>query len=296
MFKGSIVALITPFKNNKVDEDSYISLIHHHLKNGTSGLVPAGTTGESPTLNNKEHERVIELCVKESKGKIPVIAGTGSNSTEEAVSLTKYAEKIGSNAALVVTPYYNKPTQEGLYQHFKSINDNCSIPIIIYNIPPRSVVDMSVDTMARLFELKNIVGVKDATGDLNRVIKQKDKMGPDFIQLSGEDDTALEFNMRGGVGCISVTANIAPKLCSEFQETLENKNNNESILKAKEINNKLMPLHKSLFIESSPSPVKYGASLLRLSSAEVRLPLVKVTDETKKVVKSAMLHANLISQ
>ena len=197
MFKGSIVALITPFKNNKLDVDCYISLIHHHLKNGTSGLVPAGTTGESPTLNHKEHEKLIELCVKESKGKIPVIAGTGSNSTEEAISLTKYAEKIGSDAALVVTPYYNKPTQEGLYQHFKAINDNCSIPIIIYNIPPRSVVDMSVDTMARLFELKNIIGVKDATGDLNRVDQQKKKMGPDFIQLSGEDGTALEFNMRG---------------------------------------------------------------------------------------------------
>ena len=214
MFKGSIVALITPFRDNKLDEECYVSLIHHHIKNDTSGLVPAGTTGESPTLSHKEHERVIELCVKESKGKIPVIAGTGSNSTDEAIKLTKYAEKIGADAALVVTPYYNRPTQEGLYQHFKSINDNCSIPIIIYNIPPRSVVDMSVDTMARLFELKNIIGVKDATGDLDRVDQQKNKMGPDFIQLSGEDATALEFNMRGGVGCISVTANIASKLCS----------------------------------------------------------------------------------
>ena len=191
MFKGSIVALITPFKNNKLDEDCYISLIHHHLSSGTSGLVPAGTTGESPTLNHEEHERVIELCVKESKGKIFVLAGTGSNSTEEAISLTKYAEGIGANGALVVTPYYNKPTQEGLYQHFKAINDNCSIPIIIYNIPPRSVVDMSVDTMSRLFELKNIIGVKDATGDLNRVDQQRKKMGTDFIQLSGEDGTAL---------------------------------------------------------------------------------------------------------
>ena len=185
MLKGSIVALITPFKNNKLDEDAYISLIHHHLKNGTSGLVPAGTTGESPTLSHNEHERVIELCVKESNGKIPVIAGTGSNSTEEAVALTRYAEKIGADAALVVTPYYNKPTQEGLYQHYKAINDNTSLPIVIYNIPSRSVVDMSVDTMAKLFELKNIVGVKDATGDLNRVDQQKEKMGPDFIQLTG---------------------------------------------------------------------------------------------------------------
>ena len=294
MFKGSIVALITPFKNNKLDEDSYITLIHHHLKNGTSGLVPAGTTGESPTLTHEEHERVIELCVKESKGKIPVIAGTGSNSTAEAISLTKYAEKIGANGALVVTPYYNKPTQEGLYQHFKAINDNCSIPIIIYNIPPRSVVDMNVDTMARLFELKNIIGVKDATADLNRVDEQKKKMGPDFIQLSGEDGTALEFNTRGGVGCISVTANVAPKLCSEFQEASTAKNNSNLLAKAKEINEKLIPLHKSLFIESSPSPVKYAANLLNLCSDEVRLPLVKVTEETKKAIKSAMSYANLI--
>ena len=294
MFKGSIVALITPFKNNKLDEDCYISLIHCHLKNGTSGLVPAGTTGESPTLNHKEHERVIELCVKESKGRIPVIAGTGSNSTDEAISLTKYAEKIGADAALIVTPYYNKPTQEGLYQHFKAINDNSSIPIIIYNIPPRSVVDMNVDTMARLFELKNIIGVKDATGDLNRVNQQKKKMGPDFIQLSGEDVTALEFNMRGGVGCISVTANVAAKICSEFQEASISKNNSNLIAKAKQINDKLTPLHKSLFIESSPSPVKYAASLLKLCSDEVRLPLVKVTEETKKTIRSAMTHANLI--
>ena len=294
MFKGSIVALITPFRNYKLDEECYISLIHHHIKNGTSGLVPAGTTGESPTLNHEEHERVIELCVKESKGKIPIIAGTGSNSTYEAISLTKYAEKIGADAALVVTPYYNKPTQEGLYQHFKSINDNCLIPIIIYNIPPRSVVDMSVDTMARLFELKNIIGVKDATGDLNRVDQQKKKMGPDFIQLSGEDGTALEFNMKGGVGCISVTANVAPKLCSEFQEASTAKNNSNLLAKAKEINDKLIPLHKALFIESSPSPVKYAASLLNLCSDEVRLPLVKITEETKKAVKSAMSHADLI--
>ena len=294
MFKGSIVALITPFKNNKLDEDCYISLIHYHLKNGSAGLVPAGTTGESPTLSHEEHEKVIELCVKESKGKIPIIAGTGSNSTNEAISLTKYAERIGANAALVVTPYFNKPTQEGLYQHFKSINDNCSIPIIIYNIPPRSVVDMSVDTMSRLFELKNIIGVKDATGDLNRVDQQRKKMGPDFIQLSGEDGTALEFNLRGGVGCISVTANVAPKLCSEFQEASTAKNNSNLLAKAKQINDKLMPLHKSLFIESSPSPVKYAASLLNLCSDDVRLPLVKITDETKKIVKSSMTHANLI--
>ena len=290
MFKGSIVALITPFKNNKLDEDSYISLIHYHLANGTSGVVPAGTTGESPTLDHQEHHKVIELCVKELKGKIPVIAGTGSNSTDEAISLTKFAEKSGADAALVVTPYYNRPTQEGLYQHFKAINDSCSIPIIIYNIPPRSVVDMQVDTMARLFELKNIVGVKDATGDLDRVKKQREKMGPDFIQLSGEDGTALEFNLNGGVGCISVSANVAPKLCSDFQKETINNNIN----KAKEINEKLMPLHKSLFIESSPSPVKYAASVLNLCTDDVRLPLVKVTEKTKKEVKSAMQHAKLI--
>ena len=264
------------------------------MKNGTSGIVPAGTTGESPTLSHKEHERVIELCVKETKGKIPIIAGTGSNSTDEAISLTKYAEKIGADAALVVTPYYNKPTQEGLYQHFKAINDKCSLPIIIYNIPPRSVVDMSVDTMARLFELKNIAGVKDATGNLDRVDQQRKKMGPDFIQLSGEDGTALEFNLRGGVGCISVTANIASKLCSEFQEASLSKNNSNLLSKAKEINEKLIPLHNSLFIESNPSPVKYAASLLNLASEEVRLPLVQVTEATKKTVKSAMINANLI--
>jgi len=295
MFKGSIVALITPFKNNKLDEDCYISLIHHHLSNGTHGIVPAGTTGECPTLTDAEHKRVIELCVKESKGKIPIIAGTGSNSTEEAVNMTRYAEKIGSNAALVVTPYYNKPTQEGLYQHFKAINDKCGIPIIIYNIPSRSVVDMSVDTMARLFELKNIIGVKDATADLNRVDLQLKKMGKDFIQLSGEDGTALEFNQRGGSGCISVSANVATKLCSEFQEASLSKNNNNLIAKAKSINEKLTSLHKSLFIESNPSPVKYAASLLNLAKEDVRLPLVKITESTKNEIRKSMKFAGLIS-
>ena len=294
MFKGSIVALITPFKNNVMDEDKYASLIHHHINNGTKGVVPAGTTGESPTLNNKEHKKVIEIAVKECNGKIPVIAGTGSNSTEEAVELSKHAEKSGANGLLIVTPYYNKPTQEGLYQHYKLINDNVGIPIIIYNIPPRSVVDMSVDTMARLFELKNIAGVKDATADLNRVDEQLKKMGPEFIQLSGEDATALEFNMRGGVGCISVTANVAAKLCSEFQEASLSKNNSNLMSKAKQINLKLMPLHKTLFIESNPSPVKYAASLLNLSSDEVRLPLVKVTAKTKKEIEKALKIADLL--
>ena len=294
MFKGSIVALITPFNNNKIDEERYASLIHYHISNGTKGLVPAGTTGESPTLDHDEHKKVIEIAIKESNGKIPVIAGTGSNSTSEAIELSKHAENAGANALLIVTPYYNKPTQEGLYQHYKTINDNVGIPIIIYNIPPRSVVDMSVDTMARLYELKNIAGVKDATADLNRVDKQLKKMGPEFIQLSGEDGTAMEFNSRGGVGCISVTANVAAKLCSEFQDASLKREDKKSIKKTKEINNKLMPLHKALFIESNPSPVKYAASLLNLSSDDVRLPLVKVTEKTKKEVEKALKVAQLL--
>ena len=293
MFKGSNVALITPFKNNKLDVDAYIKLIHLHLKNGTNGLVPAGTTGESPTLSHKEHQEIIELCIKESNGKIPVIAGTGSNSTEEAISLTKHAEKVGANCALVVTPYYNKPTQEGLYQHYKAINDACGIPIIIYNIPSRSVIDMSVDTMARLFELKNIIGVKDATGNLNRVDQQKKKLGKDFIQLTGNDDNAFEFNKRGGVGAISVTANIAPKLCSDFQKFSISKSDNEQ-KEAERINNILQPVHNSMFIESNPSPVKYAAKLLNLCSDDVRLPLVKVTESTKETVKKVLISANLI--
>ena len=293
MFKGSNVALVTPFKNNKLDVDNYIELIHFHIKNGTNGLVPAGTTGESPTLSHEEHEKVIELCINEAKGKIPVIAGTGSNSTEEAISLTKHAEEAGADAALLVTPYYNKPTQEGLYQHYKAINDSCGIPLIIYNIPSRSVIDITVDTMARLFELKNIVGVKDATGILDRVNQQKEKMGNDFIQLTGEDANVLEFNKRGGIGCISVTANIAPKLCSDFQKFSLSKNNNE-IKEAERINELLQPVHKSLFIESNPSPVKYAAKLLNLCSDEVRLPLVKVTNSTKESIKNALVSAKLI--
>ena len=293
MFKGSNVALVTPFKNDKLDDETYIKLIHFHIKNGTNGLVPAGTTGESPTLSHDEHERVIELCVKESAGKLPVFAGTGSNSTEEAISLTSHAEKIGANGALIVTPYYNKPTQEGLYQHYKSINDKCGIPIIIYNIPGRSVIDMSVDTMARLYELKNIIGVKDATGDLNRVDQTLKKMGKDFMQLTGNDDNALEFNKRGGVGAISVTANIAPKLCSEFQK-LSIMSDEKSISEAKRLDQILQPVHHSMFIESNPSPVKYAAKLLDLCDDEVRLPLVKITDPTKEIVKKALLSAKLI--
>ena len=293
MFKGSNVALITPFKNNGLDEEAYIKLIHFHIDNGTNGLVPAGTTGESPTLSHDEHQRVIDLCIKESNGKIPVIAGTGSNSTEEAISLTTHAEKAGANGALIVTPYYNKPTQEGLYQHYKAINDKCGIPIIIYNIPGRSVIDMSVDTMARLYELKNIVGVKDATGDLDRVNQTLEKMGKDFIQLTGNDDNAFEFNKRGGVGAISVTANIAPKLCSDFQKFSKLDTDNE-MKEAERLDKILQPVHHSMFVESNPSPVKYAAKLLGLCDDNVRLPLVKVTDTTKEIVKKALQSAKLI--
>ena len=294
MFKGSNVALITPFKNNKLDEESYIKLIHFHIENGTNGLVPAGTTGESPTLNHDEHQRVIDLCIRESKGKIPVIAGTGSNSTEEAISLTSHAEKAGADGALVVTPYYNKPTQEGLYQHYKAINDNVGIPIIIYNIPSRCVIDMSVDTMARLFELKNIAGVKDATGDLSRLDQTIDKLGTEFIQLTGEDGLALKFNKRGGVGIISVTANIAPKLCSDMQKFSKSNSDNE-LKEAERIDQILQPLHKSLFTESNPAPVKYAAKLLGLCDDEIRLPLVKIKKETEELVKKSLSSAKLIS-
>ena len=294
MFKGSNVALITPFKDNNLDEENYIKLINFHLENNTNGLVPAGTTGESPTLSHKEHQRVIELCIKEAKGKIPVIAGTGSNSTEEAVALTKHAERAGADGALVVTPYYNKPTQEGLYQHYKTINDNTSLPIIIYNIPSRCVIDMSVDTMARLFELKNIAGVKDATGDLNRLDETIKKLGPEFIQLTGEDGLAFKFNRRGGVGIISVTANIAPKFCSDMQKYSKSKSDNE-IKEAERIDQMLQPLHKSLFIESNPAPVKYAAKLLGLCDDEIRLPLVKIKKETQEEVKKALSSAKLIS-
>jgi 4-hydroxy-tetrahydrodipicolinate synthase len=293
MFKGSNVALITPFKNNGLDEDAYIKLIHFHMDNGTSGLVPAGTTGESPTLSHDEHQRVIDLCINESKGKIPVIAGTGSNSTKEAISLTSHAEKAGADGALIVTPYYNKPTQEGLYQHYKAINDKCGIPIIIYNIPSRSVIDMSVDTMARLFELKNIVGVKDATGNLDRVDQQLSKMGKEFIQMTGNDENAFEFNKRGGVGAISVTANIAPKLCSDFQKFSVSQNENDTI-EAKKLDDILQPVHDAMFVESNPSPVKFAAKLMNLCDDEVRLPLVKVTDNTQKIVRETLQSAKLI--
>ena len=289
MLKGSIVALITPFDGENLSENTYIKLINYHLESGTNGIVPGGTTGESPTLSHNEHKRIIEMAVKECKGRIPVIAGTGSNSTDEAIELSKFAEKAGSDALLVVTPYYNKPTQEGLYQHYKMINDNVGIPIIIYNIPSRSVIDMSVDTMTRLYELKNIKGVKDATGDLNRVDLQLKAMGNEFIQLTGNDDNAFEFNKRGGVGAIGVTANVAAKLSSDFQAACVS-----NIDKASEIDKLLQPLHTSLFIESNPSPVKYAASLLGMCKPTVRLPLVEIKEETKKKVSDALKVAKLL--
>jgi 4-hydroxy-tetrahydrodipicolinate synthase len=289
MLKGSIVALITPFKDDILDEGSYSELIHYHIKNGTNGVVPGGTTGESPTLSHNEHKKIIEIAVKECAGKIPVISGTGSNSTREAIELSQFAEKAGSDALLIVTPYYNKPTQEGLYQHYKKINDNVSIPIIIYNIPSRSVIDMSVETMTKLYELKNIIGVKDATGDLSRVDQQLKSMGKEFIQLTGNDDNALEFNKRGGVGSISVTANIGAKLCSDFQKSCIN-NLNE----AEKLDKILQQVHAAMFLESNPSPVKYAASLLGMCNSDVRLPLVQVEESTKKKITEALKVANIL--
>ena len=289
MLKGSIVALITPFEDNTLNEDVYRKLIHYHMKNGTNGIVPGGTTGESPTLSHDEHRKIIQIAVKECDGKIPVIAGTGSNSTSEAVELSKYAEKSGSDALLVVTPYYNKPTQEGLYQHYKKINDSVGIPIIIYNIPSRSVIDMSVETMTKLYELKNIAGVKDATGNLNRVDQQLKAMGKEFIQLTGNDDNALEFNKRGGSGSISVTANIAAKLCSDFQNScIDGFKDSENLDKI------LQPVHSAMFIESNPSPVKYAASLLGMCEPDVRLPLVQVKEETKKKISEVLKVAKIL--
>ena len=294
MFKGSFTALITPFKNKRLDQNAFARLINHQIENGTNGIVPGGTTGESPTLSHAEHREIIKIAVRESKEKIPVMSGTGSNSTEEAIQLTKFAEKAGAQAALVVTPYYNKPTQEGLYQHYKAINNNCGIPIFIYNIPGRSVIDMSVDTMARLFELKNIVGVKDATGDLNRVVQQRKKMGKDFIQFTGEDSNAFEFKLRGGVGCISVTANVAPRLCSEMQTLLDYKSDKLILQRAKEINKILQPLHNLMFIETNPAPVKYAVSLLKLCTQDLRLPMVTITKKNQIRIKTLLKKLSLI--
>ena len=290
MFKGSNVALITPFKDNELDEENYIKLINFHIENGTNGLVPAGTTGESPTLNHNEHQKVIEICIKESGGKIPVIAGTGSNSTEEAVSLTKHAEKAGANGVLVVTPYYNKPTQSGLIAHYNELIKNSSKPIIIYDIPGRSVIKMNDSTMAKLAENELIVGVKDATADLARPTRLQNLIGEDFIQLSGEDGTALAYLAAGGHGCISVTSNIAPKLLSRMHNAWRQ----GDILTAQEINKKLMPLHDALFYETSPGPLKYAASLLGLCLSEARLPIVEIEEVSKSNVKYALEKAGLL--
>ncbi len=290
-FRGSFTALVTPFQNGTVDEKAFRALVAWQIDEGTNGLVPVGTTGESPTLSHDEHKQVVEWCISEAAGRVPVVAGAGSNSTREAIDLAQHAEKAGANAVLVVTPYYNKPTQEGLYQHFKAINDAIGIPIVIYNIPPRSVIDMSVDTMKRLYELKNIVGVKDATANLARVSQQRAALGPDFIQFSGEDATALGFMAHGGHGCISVTSNVAPRLCAEFQGACLR----GDYAAALTIQDKLMPLHQNLFVETSPSPAKYALSLLGKCEDRVRLPMVTLADKSKTAVREAMVHAGLIN-
>ena len=288
-FQGSITALITPFKDGSVDEHAFRKFVEWQIDQGTHGLVPCGTTGESPTLDHDEHRRVIELCIEAAGGRVPVIAGTGSNSTAEAVELTRHAKAAGADGALVVTPYYNKPTQEGMYLHFKAINDVADIPIVIYNIPGRSIVDMSVETMARLFKLKNIVGVKDATANLARVSQQRAAMGHAFIQLSGEDATALGFMAHGGAGCISVASNIAPALCSEFQLACLGGNYKQAL----ELQDRLMPIHDALFVESNPGPVKYAAEKLGLCGGETRLPLAPISDATRKRVDAAIEAAGL---
>jgi len=291
MFRGSLVALVTPFRNGAVDEKALEELVEWHIAEGTHGLVPVGTTGESPTLTHDEHERVIEIVVKKAAKRVPVIAGAGSNNTAEAIRFMQYAEKVGADAALVVTPYYNKPTQAGLVAHFKALHDCCNLPIIIYNIPPRSVVDMLPATMGELAKLPRIIGVKDATGDLSRVPKQRITCGKDFIQLSGEDATALGFNAHGGVGCISVTANVAPRLCAEFQEaTLAG-----DYAKALEYQDRLMPLHTAIFLEPGLAGAKHGLSILGRCVDEVRLPLLPVTEPVRGQIRSAMVHAGLIN-
>ena len=290
-FRGSFTALVTPFKNGSVDEKSYRDLIEWQIAEGTNGFVPVGTTGESPTLSHSEHKQVVEWCVDQANGRVPVIAGAGSNSTAEAIELSQHAEQAGAHAVLIVTPYYNKPTQEGLYQHYKAINDAIGIPIIIYNIPGRSIVDMSVETMARLFELKNIAGVKDATANMTRVSQQRAAMGPDFNQLSGEDITALGFMAHGGHGCISVTSNVAPRLCSEFQAACL-KGDFAAALK---LQDKLAPLHINLFVETSPAPIKYAMSLIGKCANIVRLPMVPASEKAQAAVRQAMVHAGLIN-
>jgi len=290
-FRGSFTALVTPFKNGGLDEKAFRDLVDWQVAEGTSGFVPVGTTGESPTLSHKEHRQVVKWCVEQARGRVPVIAGAGSNSTEEAIEFARHAQECGADAVLVVTPYYNKPTQEGLYRHFKAINDAIGIPIFIYNIPARSVIDMSVDTMRRLFELDNIAGVKDATANVVRVSQQRAAMGEGFNQLSGEDATALGFMAHGGHGCISVTSNVAPRLCAEFQDACL-KGDYRAALK---LQDKLMPLHTALFIETNPAPAKYALSVLGKCAEMVRLPMVPLADRSKAAVRDAMVHAGLIN-
>lgn len=290
MFTGSITALITPFRDGAVDEKSFIELVDWQIKQGTTGLVPMGTTGESPTLTHEEHRRVVQLCVQVSAGRVPVIAGAGSNSTAEAVNLARFAQDIGADGVLCVAPYYNKPNQEGLFQHFAAIARAVSIPVLLYNIPGRSIIDISPETMLRLnTKCPNIIGVKDATADMSRVSMQRHIVGPEFLQLSGEDITALGFNAHGGKGCISVTSNIAPKLCAQFQQA----SLAGDAATALALQDKLTPLHKALFLEPNPTCVKYAAQKLGICSAEVRLPLVEIAPETAKVIDAALAHAEL---
>ncbi len=290
MFKGSLPALVTPFNNGQVDVDALKKLVNWHVEQGSHGLVPVGTTGESPTLTHAEHDLVVETVVTEAAGRIPVIAGAGSNNTAETVRLVQAAKNAGADAALVVTPYYNKPTQRGLIAHFTAAAE-CGLPIVIYNIPPRSVIDMTPDTMAELAQHEMIIGVKDATADLSRVPAQRMRCGPDFIQLSGEDATALGYNAHGGVGCISVTANIAPKLLAEFQETTLAGDYAKALTQL----DRLMPLHEAVFTEPGLVGAKYGMSLLGLCSEEVRSPLTGLTDGTKEKMRAAMVHAGLLN-
>jgi 4-hydroxy-tetrahydrodipicolinate synthase len=290
MFHGSIVALVTPFRNGAIDERAFQDLVAWHLREGTHGFVPVGTTGESPTLSHEEHRRVVELCVEAAGRRRPVIAGTGSNSTDEAISLTRHAKEAGADAALVVTPYYNKPTQEGLYAHYKAINDAVDLPLVIYNIPGRSVVDMSVETMARLAKLANIVGVKDATADIVRPLLTRAACGAEFCQLSGEDANALAFLAHGGQGCVSVTANVAPRLCAEMQQAWRAGRPDEALA----IHHRLLPLHQALFCETSPAPAKYALSRLGRCSAEVRLPLVEIAERSRERVDAALAAVGLV--
>ena len=291
MFKGSITALVTPFRNGAVDDAAFQKFVAWQIAEGINGVVPCGTTGESPTLSHDEHKRVVELCIEVAKGKVPVIAGTGSNSTDEAVDLTRHAEKAGADAALIVLPYYNKPTPEGQYRHFKAIHDAVDIPIIIYNVPPRTAVDMSVETMARCATLPRVIGVKDATADLARPMLTRIAIGPQFCQLSGEDGTVVPFLAQGGHGCISVTANVAPRLCSQLHKAWQRRD----LDTVNSLNERLMPLHKALFVETSPGPVKYGASLLGRAPAEARLPICEIADRSKEAVRSAMTSAGLLN-